>query len=225
MSTLSRPSARTIAAVLRDKLRALQLLARSGGALLGLSSEQQLAYLSASADYARSNQETTVAKAFAHLRYTRQLASPWFGEVFVQWEHDQFRRINTRELFGLGPRVELFDGDVFSFAGGTAYMLEQTSRRDADASTVTSEWKHRSSSYATLNYRPHNHVALSETLYYQPRFDDPSDYVLLSVFGAHFTVTPALSSGVDLRVRTESAAPEGVETTDLEVLSSLSLTF
>lgn len=197
----------------------------SGGTLLGLSSDLHLAYLNASVDYARSNEQTTVAKAFAHLRYTRRFTPTWLGEAFVQWEHDRFRRINTRELFGLGPRVELFDGEVFSLAGGTAYMLEQTSRRDEDASTAASEWKHRSSTYATLTYRPHNHIALSETFYYQVSFADVKDYVLLSIFGAHFTVTPVLSSGVDVRVRTESAAPPGVEPTDLEVLSSLNLTF
>ncbi len=200
-------------------------LVYSGGALFGLSSEQQMAYLTASADYGRSNSETTLAKAFAHLRYTRRFTRLWAAEAFVQWEHDQFRRITTRELFGVGPRVELLTSEVFSFAGGTAYMLEQTARSDGEETPASNEWKHRLSTYATLTYRPHEHVTVSETLYYQPRLDRFSDYVLLSIFGAHFTVTPVLSSGVDLRVRSESAAPRGVEPTDIEVLSSLSLTF
>ncbi len=192
------------------------------GGLVGWSSARDLVYLTASGDYSHLNHTTSVAKAFAHVRYARKLWKWVHAEAFVQWEIDRFRRITSRELLGSGPRLRLADGDSLSLYHGSSYMLELTQRRDDAGRNVVA---HRWNNYLTLTYHPHERVALSETLYFQPRFDDFGDYFLLSIFAAHFRVTERFSSGIDLRVRRESRASFGVQSTDTELVNSLAFTF
>src|SRR5690606_40406865 len=68
-------------------------------------------------------------------------------------------------------------------------------------------------------------VELSETVYFQPRFDRFSDYFLLSIFGAKFSVTSTLSTGIDLIFRRENVVPAGVKQDDVQLMNSISLTF
>lgn len=197
-------------------------IALAVGGLVGWSSARDLVYLTASGDYSHLNHITSVAKAFAHVRYNRLLWERVHAEAFVQWEIDRFRRITSRELLGVGPRFRLADGDELRLYYGSSYMLELTQRRADAARDVVA---HRWNNYATLNYRPHENVVLSETLYFQPRFNDFGNYFLLSIFSAHFRVTEVFSSGIDLRVRRESRAPSGVVPTDTELVNSLAFTF
>lgn len=197
-------------------------IALAVGGLVGWSTARDIAYLTASGDYSQLNNTTSVAKAFAHLRYNRLLWVRVYAEAFAQWEIDRFRRITSRELLGLGPRFHLADGAQLVCYYGSSYMLELTQRRNDTGRDVIA---HRWNNYATLTYRPHQNIVLSETLYFQPRFDDFGDYFLLSIFSAHFRVTETFSSGIDLRVRRESRAPSGVRPTDTELVNSLAFTF
>jgi hypothetical protein len=147
------------------------------------------------------------------------------GEVFAQWESDRFRRVQSRELFGTGPRFEITRNEGFALVYGASYMLELTERTDRIEASKRSHAYHRFNHYGTLLYRMHRQVTLAETFYYQPRFAQPTDYWLLSVFSATFEVTPLLSSGLHLTIRHESNAPAPIKKTDTEIKSSLSLTF
>ncbi len=197
--------------------------AASAGALTGWSTGPYLGYLNATVDYAESNYEANVTKVFAHARFDRRLVRALHGEVFVQFEHDPFRELDTRELFGSGPRLE-FDWEQWRLHGGMSYMLELTKRR-VGAAAGEYVARHRLNNYATVNYTPHPNVELSETVYFQPRFDRVSDYFLLSIFGAKFSVTSTLSTGIDLIYRRENVVPAGVEQDDVQMMNSISLTF
>jgi Protein of unknown function, DUF481 len=197
----------------------------SSGAFYGLSSEQNLFYLQVSGDYGHTNRVTQVAKAFAHGRYNRRLYSWLLGEVFAQWESDRFRRVQSRELFGTGPRFEITRHEDFDVVYGASYMLEVTKRTDFIEASQRHTTYQRLNNYGTFMYRIHDQVTLAETFYYQPRFADPTDYWLLSVFSATFQVTPVLSSGLNFTIRHESNAPTPIKKTDAEVISSLNLTF
>jgi hypothetical protein len=197
----------------------------SSGAFYGVSGERNLFYVQVSGDYGHTNRATQVAKAFAHARYNRRIYSWLLGEVFAQWESDRFRRVRSRELFGTGPRFEIAHTDDFDVVYGASYMLEVTRRSDFIEPAKRHSTYQRFNNFGTLLYRVHGQVTLAETFYYQPRFVDPRDYWLLSVSSATFQVTPMLSSAFNVTVRHESNAPAPIKKTDVELVSSLSLTF
>jgi hypothetical protein len=195
----------------------------SAGTFAGWSGGPYLGYVTLTADYAEADYRANLTKLFGHARLDRLLWGILHGEVFAQWERDPFREIDTRELFGIGPRIEV-RGNQWRFNYGVSYMLELTKRRvgeGAGAHVI----HHRLNNYATINYAPHPSIALSQTVYFQPRFDRFSDYFLLSVFGAKFDVTNTLATGIDLVYRRESVVPADVESDDLQLINSLSLTF
>ena len=195
------------------------------GGLVGLSGETRLWYLSGSADYERANHATTVAKAFVHSRFNQLLFRPIWGELFAQFEADRFRRVSRRALLGIGPRFELVDESSWSLVYGASYMLELTRRGDAVSAEERSATRHRFNNYVSLTYRPHERITLSETAYYQPRFDAFGDYWLMSAFVGRFEVIDQLATVFDFVVRRESEAPPGVKTTDVEFVNSIALTF
>lgn len=197
----------------------------SSGVFYGLSGQRNLFYVQVSGDFGHTNGETQVARAFAHARYNRRVYAWLSGEVFGQWESDRFRRVQSRELFGLGPRFEIAQNEAVKVVYGASYMLELTERTDVVSASQRSRTQHRYNNYGTLLYHVSKQITLAETFYYQPRFDRLSDYWLLSVFSATFEVTPMLSSGLHLTVRHESNAPAPIKKTDSEIKSSLSLRF
>lgn len=195
------------------------------GGLVGVSGSSHLWYLSGSTDYERANRATTVAKAFGHTRYNHLLFEPIWGELFSQLETDRFRRVSLRALLGAGPRFEFLDTSNWSLAYGASYMLELTRRTDGTGGDQQRAVRHRFNNYVSLTYRPHDRITLSETAYYQPRFDAFGDFWFLSAFVGRFEVTGRLATVFDLAVRHESEAPPGVKKTDAEFVNSIALTF
>ena len=196
-----------------------------GNLLVGARSSPHWAYTTATGDFSRFDHEVQVAKGFAHARYNYEFF-PWVaGELFGQVEADRFRRINLRELLGVGPRWTLVQSVLFEAYWGTAYMLEHTQRSDAVTASDRSKTAHRFSNYVTLRYSPIETIALSSTLYVQPRFDDVEDVNLLSVSFVRFEITDLLHSRLDATVRYESRVPPNIETTDIEIKNSIGAAF
>lgn len=196
-----------------------------GGLLVGVGGGPHLVFLNATGDYSRINGTVLVDKSFAHLRYNYELLDWLWAEVFTQIENDRFRRIQDRELLGTGPRFGLLQGEEVSVYYGTAYMLERTRLNAEIAGSSRSTIAHRWSNYVALTYQVGNRVQLTNSTYYQPRFDDFSDYHLLSVTGLDFKVTQVLHTQVSSSVRYESRVPQGVKTTDVDVKNSIALKF
>ncbi len=214
-----------VKANLTGKTGNTEQLAFGAAALLGLRDERNLFYISSTADYSRLNHETNVASAFAHARYNRKFLEWLWGELFAQMESDRFRRVALRTLLGAGPRFILTETPELAVYYGASYMLEVTERTTAVTADRREQIAHRFNNYATLNVHPHPRIGLSETVYYQPRFDRWSDYWLLSVFSARFEVTQTLSTQIDFTAHRESSVPPGVKRTDTTVVSSLAFTW
>jgi hypothetical protein len=195
------------------------------GMLFGVGGGPHLLFLNATGNYSRINGSLLVDKSFAHLRYNYEILNWLWAEVFTQIENDNFRRIQDRELVGTGPRFGLLQGKQVSIYYGTAYMLERTRLNAEIAGSSRSTIAHRWSNYVALGYQAGQRVQLTNTTYYQPRFDDFSDYHLLSVTGLDFKVTPVLHTQISSSVRYESRVPLGVRTTDVDVKNSIVLKF
>lgn len=197
----------------------------NAGALLGFSGGRSLGYLSASGNYAEYDGVRQVAKSFAHLRYNYRLLHRVAAEAFAQVETDEFRRLLLRELFGLGPRLTLASSDVIRLYYGTSAMLEFTQRDDSVPEGFRDTGSLRWNNYVALTVAIQERITLTETAYYQPRFDDFGDFWFLNVLGAHFQVTDVLVSRLDFTLRREAVVPQGVKHADLELSSALELSF
>ncbi len=201
-------------------------LTAGGDALLGGRSEPHFAFISANGDYSRLDGSVQLARYFAHARYNYTLASRWWWELFGQIEHDRFRRLTFRKLVGSGPRFGVLTDKSLSVYLGTAYMLEaetldvQTGSGDDDSTLA-----HRSSNYLALLAQPDDRVTLVSTTYFQPRFDEPSDYRFFSVSAAQFAITKLLTASVTFTLRFDSEPPTGVKRTDAEINNALGVRF
>ena len=201
-------------------------IAAGGEALLGGKSEPHFGFISANGDYSRLDRTTQLSRYFAHARYNYTLATRWWWELFGQVEHDRFRRLTFRKLAGTGPRFAALNNETFSLYLGTAYMLEaETLDVQAGSGDDDSTLAHRSSNYVSLLAQPDERVTLVSTTYFQPRFDEPSDYRFLSVSSAQFAITKVLSAAITFTLRFDSDPPAGVKRTDAELNNSLGVRF
>jgi hypothetical protein len=196
-----------------------------GAALMGGRTERNFGYLDVSGDYSRLAGLVSVAKWFAHLRHNFQLSAGTWWEEYSQIESDRFRRVQLRELFGVGPRFALVHGEPFELFFGSSYMVEHTELDSQDQDPRGQGTFERWSNYVAVTLKPDARILLSSVTYIQPRIDRFSDYKVLSVSGLAFTISKHLQSHIDATARYESFTPSDVRPSDLELKSSLEVVF
>lgn len=196
-----------------------------GSALMGGRTERNFGFLNTSGDYARLGGAVSVAKWFVHLRHNFQIA-PWmWWEEYAQIESDRFRRVQLRELAGLGPRFKLFGSELFELYFGTSYMVELAQLSSNEFDPHGERAYERWSNYVAATFRPDERIQLSTVNYVQPAVKDFSDYKVLSVSSIDFKVLEYLTSRIAATARYESLTPADVRHADLELKSSLEVKF
>lgn len=192
-----------------------------GMALVGGQHGRHMGYAHGSADYSHLGGDTQAAKAFGHIRHNYLLLPFLWSELFAQMEADRFRRISLREVFGTGPRFRIAESNELNCFYGTAYMLEYV-RLSADAGAVDrSSIAHRSANYVALTWTPDQRTTLSETFYFQPRFDAFADFRMLSILSLDFKISERVSSRIDATLRYESRHAPEVKPHDFEIRNLL----
>ncbi|HEX3777391.1 MAG TPA: DUF481 domain-containing protein [Polyangiaceae bacterium] len=196
-----------------------------GSALVGGRTARNFGYLDLSGDYSKLGGIVSVAKWFAHLRHNLELGPGCWWEEYAQLESDRFRRVQLRELVGVGPRFALAHSKPFELFFGSSYMVEHTEIESSDPDPRGQGTFERWSNYIALTLKPDERILLSSVNYVQPRIDQFSDYKVLSVSGVAFTITKHLQSHIDSTARYESVTPSDVRRADLELKSSLEVVF
>ncbi len=201
-----------------------QTLTFSGSVFGGIHYGHSVFFAKASADYGAAMDVTNVARWMTHGRYNYEFTERFALEVFAQAQHDRFRRIEVRDLYGVGVRHAFYsdtDSDIFV---GTSYMLEHESISTlANGGGIGGEnnvWN-RNSTYLGLNSKISPLVDGATTTYIQPRFDRPKDYRVLSESWLSVQITKVLSAKVSGSLWYDSEPPIGVKTFDLEVKNGL----
>lgn len=187
----------------------------------GLTSEPHLFFTRLSADYGQARGNTTVARWMAHARYNYRLSSVVALEALTQVQHDRFRRIAVRDLYGAGLRFDLLRYEDLEVFAGTTYLFEHEVVESVPGSPTYKDFWHRSSNYGGVNLRIDPLVELSSVVYAQPRFDRPLDFRVLSETLVSFTISKLLSARVSATLWYDNRPPFGVRTYDLEVKNSL----
>jgi len=162
---------------------------------------------------------------FVHLRYTRMQSHHLGFDVFGQVGNDRLLLQNWRILGGLGPRAVLVDTERAGLWLGSGYMIEWEDRAIGDEATDPRfELDHRWTTYITVRLDLlEDRLALVNTAYVQPRFDNFADVQLLDDLQLQITLTDALKWTTSLYLRYDSAPPSELAAGDLRLSNGLKL--
>lgn len=135
-------------------------------------------------------------KSFEHVRTRVTIDCRWRWEAFAQHEYDAFRRLSVRAVVGTGPALQLVNEARVALLAGAAYLfeLERLDARDGAIDAGDRASSHRASMYVTGTELIGAGVSIAQTVYVQPRLDDPGDVRVLG----ELSVTTKLSSRIGL---------------------------
>jgi hypothetical protein len=175
--------------------------------------------------------ERFINRGFAHVRWSRWWTERVATEVFAQVQYNEFIRLLSRTLGGVGARVTLLESTTADAYVGTGYMFEREALdipdgRRPETECVTCQF-HRWTTYVALSVKLiEDRLGLINTLYVQPRFDDFSDYRLFSDGSLTISANDLISLSIGLLVRYDSRPPlDDVDALDITVKNTLKLSF
>jgi len=166
------------------------------------------------------------AKTFEHLRYRLELGHRITAEAFAQHDYDQFRRLSVRALGGVGPKIDLLTTRRARLAAGVAYMLEwERLRNDGAVDAGEATLAHRMSSYLTGAFDLGERLQAVETVYAQPRIDDPGDIRLLEELSFSVKASERIALTTAFSLAWDSRPPATIKGLDTALKSSLTVAF
>ena len=189
------------------------------GKLLGLAL--------AKGEYGKSNDVVLSKKTFEHVRVRYSIDCRWKWEAFAQHEYDKFRRLSIRQILGTGPALQIVDNKEVGVLAGAAYLLEfeELDQRPGTIDAGKRTIANRGSFYLTGLEKVGGQVAIVQTVYAQPRLDDPSDIRLLG----ELSVTSKLSKRIALTdgftIAYDRTPPDGIKRRDLQLTVGVIVTF
>ena len=119
-----------------------------------------------------SKTNSIVNKGFGHLRFTKDIGSEIFIELFTQYGFNDFLLMKERFLFGSGVRYQVSSGDKIKTHLGIGFMQEDEIydiKENREMSLL------RSTNYITFNLKLSENTQLNNTAYFQfdtKRFED-----------------------------------------------------
>jgi len=170
-------------------------------------------------EYGTSGGLTLTKKSFEHVRARIELDDRWRWEVFAQHEYDQFRRLSLRALAGTGPAFQLVHTKVIDVLAGASYLYEyerlDTRPGTTDAGLRTTA--HRGSGYVTGHEDIGGGAAIIETVYVQPRLDDPADIRLLGELSLRSKLSSRIALENSFNIAYDRTPPDGIRRTDTQL--------
>jgi putative salt-induced outer membrane protein YdiY len=169
-----------------------------------------VAWAQVSGEYAESSGVEDTNKKYAHLRFIHKLSKDVFRyEIFGQVQEDKFKALKQRRLGGAGIRAKIFNTPI----GGEGYfglgaMYEDI--RYTDPSIDPNEYNTRLNTYLAYSLKFMDSSSLAYTLYYQPLFEEMSDYVMTNDLELKLQIYKKLFLKFGLSYDLDSRPPNGV---------------
>ncbi len=199
----------------------------SAGSRLQWHTGNHTSFLVLSYAYGQSNDVRDTNRIFLHARHILQISDPLAWELFLQGERNEFGRIAYRRLAGGGARFTLLERQERSagFLGaGAFYEWETVTDTIGTTDTGTaSTW--RGNLYLVLKYNFNKIVRLVSSTYYQPSFDDSSDYRAFENAALEVSMTDKLGLRVSVEVRYDSRPPQTIEESDVTYRTGINYKF
>jgi putative salt-induced outer membrane protein YdiY len=175
--------------------------------------------------YGEVNGVKNTEKGFIHTRHIRPLNKTLNGELYAQAEQNRFSRLTLRTLAGGGARFTLLDhpDQGLVLAGLGAFWSQEEIDDAYPDEGIDTLW--RANTYLVAKYRFSPTAQLTNTLYYQPAFEDSGNYRLIEQFGVSVTVTDTISLSFAIDHAYDSQPPMGVDSAQTSYKTSLGLRF
>jgi hypothetical protein len=154
-----------------------EVLSTNANVHLQYKTNKNLYLLLANYNLLRGNGKRFTNNMFYHLRFNHKLSTIVRWEVFTQWQQDVVTNIGLRILAGTGPRFKLHDSPKFRLYAATAAMYEYEKEK-TEPPIFHNDL--RSSSYVSLSYEPNDILEVVSTTFYQPLFQQISDFRLFN---------------------------------------------
>lgn len=162
-------------------------------------------------------------KGYTHFRYNYDFGDKqfWSAEAFGQAQFNKIQKIDIRVLSGAGLRLNLVDKDSLSFQLGSVAMYEY------ERLTINEivENKYRSSTYLSFDIQPTATFGFNTIVYYQPRFDDFSDYRISNESTMYLKIASFITFKLIYNLSFDSRPPDGVPDTIYSLKNALSFRF
>ncbi len=148
------------------------------GGRVEYDTNQTITWLQGVVEHDEVSGVTTDDNAFLHLRHIHQIVNPsWAMEYYFQLKQDKFKNLSKRQVLGLGSRYKISDSPLYGkLFFGLSMMDERVKYNEIDPD----EHNYRLSSYLSYKLVVNKTFELSYMGYYQPKFDNGSDYITSS---------------------------------------------
>jgi hypothetical protein len=172
-------------------------------------------------DYGTSNGTKNEDKTYAHLRYIHTLyESDWCSELFAQTEQDKFKDINTRSLGGAGVRWRFFNSDDWGKGyTGLGALAEEIKYTNPELNS--NEKNTRINSYIAYSKSFMNSSKLNYIGYFQPKFDQVSDYISSQTLELIVPIYGKLNLNLSAKHSYDSRPPVGIQKKDTAFMTTL----
>lgn len=197
----------------------------SANAKLTWRLKNQLFLLISHGKYAEQSQKEFTKNHFEHARYRVTLTPNWHFEAFFQNASNPFKRLEQRILVGCGPRFETIPYQNLFIAVGIGAMFESEHLTATEKNTATEQRNLRATNYIDLKFTFNDIVTLSNTLFYQPRFDQFDDYRLSTAAAMVIKASERIAFPITYSLTKDSTPPEGVKAVDSALITSVKLSF
>ena len=166
--------------------------------------------------FVRASEQNVNNTWFLHFRFNYKITDLWRFETFVQSQYNELLDINSRNLFGIGARLKLVSKEHVKLYFGNAYMYEHEKSESFNVNANN----HRNSSYLSFNAKlPMNpnatdkkdikNIYFLNTIYYQPLYEDFSNFIISELFRVEVPMTNYLSMTTQFTYYYDSLTPSG----------------
>jgi len=162
---------------------------------------------------------------YLQLRYN-YIISPIFRTFhFYQIQHNITILLERRDLLGSGIRITVFPKDstlVKMYVGiGAMYETEKLLPDMIGPDDKVNSYLFRMANYFSFRYDITPRIKLLDIVYYQPAFNDFTDYRLLNEFSMVFSFTEKFLFQFSFSYRRDSKPPSTLEKEDWNIFSGI----
>jgi hypothetical protein len=165
-------------------------------------------------------------KGSSHLRHAYRFERFPTFEQFAQFQFDEFKRLRSRTLLGIGLREGLWLKPHFTFYVG-AGVFHEWERLDEGVNLTAHENDWRANIYTSLLYKMDKEERFQGTLilYFQPLMEALEDNRLIVDKGVRFKLNSFLFYNLNLLMSRDTRPPKNVRRTDWVYTTGFSIDY
>ncbi len=170
------------------------------------------------------NDDKLVNNGFQHFRYNYTLRDSSFltFELFSQHQYNSIKLLEQRIIAGLGPRFRLINMDKLVFYFAPLVMYESEKLSDV-LNTHTEQIK--LDAYVSAHFAINDLLGISHVTYYQPNFEEWSDYRLSSETMLKLKFTKNLSLSFVYGMNYDANPPDAIQNLFYNLQNKISYSF